>query len=153
MNFRACNKCRNFLFFQNFPVNELLDGVENIFLIEPQQYQPFVYLMDKSYFIITDSGGVQEEAPSLGKPVLVMRDTTERPEAVTAGTVKLLGTDTKMIFDSASELLSNPEIYDMMTKIHNPYGDGRAAIHIVEYLKSVWYLFVHVIIAYKYPQQ
>lgn len=118
------------------PVNELLTGIDNIKLIEPQDYLPFVYLMNKSYLILTDSGGIQEEAPSLGKPVLVMRDTTERPEAVSAGTVKLVGTDPVMIEDSVMELLENKDLYQKMTQAHNPYGDGTACDQIISFLKT-----------------
>jgi UDP-N-acetylglucosamine 2-epimerase (non-hydrolysing) len=113
------------------PVNRLLSKHDNIILIEPQDYLPFVYLMDKSHIIITDSGGVQEEAPSLGKPVLVMRDTTERPEAVEAGTVKLVGTDVSRIVSETLELLNNEESYKTMSMAHNPYGDGKASGRIV----------------------
>ena len=113
------------------PVNRLLSKHHNIILIEPQDYLPFVYLMDKSHIIITDSGGVQEEAPSLGKPVLVMRDTTERPEAVEAGTVKLVGTDASRIVSETLELLNNEESYKTMSMAHNPYGDGKASGRIV----------------------
>ena len=115
------------------PVMELLSDVNNIYLINPMQYESFIYLMDKSYFIITDSGGVQEEAPSLGKPVLVMRDTTERPEALEAGTVKLVGTNTQLIVKEAEELLNNPDAYSQMSKAHNPYGDGKACEKIVDF--------------------
>lgn len=118
------------------PVHRILAGVPAIHLIEPQDYLPFVYLMDKSSLIITDSGGVQEEAPSLGKPVLVMRNTTERPEAVDAGTVKLVGTDTAAIVAEASILLDNTEAYQAMARAHNPYGDGKAAQRIVQALQS-----------------
>jgi UDP-N-acetylglucosamine 2-epimerase (non-hydrolysing) len=118
------------------PVKEILSDIENIYLIEPLQYEQFIYLMDKSYFIITDSGGVQEEAPSLGKPVLVMRDTTERPEALEAGTVKLVGTNTKKIIDEAMDLINNQESYNKMSKAHNPYGDGHACEKILEALKN-----------------
>ncbi len=117
------------------PVYELLSEVKNIHLIEPLQYEEFIYLMDKSYFIITDSGGVQEEAPSLGKPVLVMRDTTERPEALKAGTVKLVGTDINKIVKYSQLLLNNKEEYELMSKAHNPYGDGKAAQKIKDFLK------------------
>ncbi len=113
------------------PVNRLLSRHDNIILIEPQDYLPFVYLMDKSHIIITDSGGVQEEAPSLGKPVLVMRDTTERPEAVEAGTVRLVGTDASRIVSETLELLNNEESYKTMSMAHNPYGDGKASGRIV----------------------
>ena len=118
------------------PVKELLSDIDNVYLIEPLQYEQFIYLMDKSYFIITDSGGVQEEAPSLGKPVLVMRDTTERPEALEAGTVKLVGTNTKKIIDEAMDLINNQDSYNTMSKAHNPYGDGHACEKIVEFLKE-----------------
>jgi UDP-N-acetylglucosamine 2-epimerase (non-hydrolysing) len=116
------------------PVMRILSGVRGIHLIEPQDYLPFVYLMNRSYLIITDSGGVQEEAPSLGKPVLVMRDTTERPEAVDAGTVILVGTDSERIISEASKLLSDSAAYELMSRKHNPYGDGEAAIRIVKSL-------------------
>ena len=119
------------------PVHEILSDIENIYLIEPLQYEQFIYLMDKSYFIITDSGGVQEEAQSLGKPVLVMRDTTERPEALEAGTVKLIGTNTQKIIDEAMDLINNQESYNKMSKAHNPYGDGHACEKIVEFLKGI----------------
>jgi UDP-N-acetylglucosamine 2-epimerase (non-hydrolysing) len=119
------------------PVYKILSDIENIYLIKPLQYEQFIYLMDKSYFIITDSGGVQEEAPSLGKPVLVMRDTTERPEALDAGTVKLVGTNTKKIIYEAMELINNPIAYEKMSKAHNPYGDGKACEKIVEFLKGI----------------
>ena len=118
------------------PVNELLTGIDNIKLIEPQDYLPFVYLMNKSYLILTDSGGIQEEAPSLGKPVLVMRDTTERPEAVSAGTVKLVGTDPVVIENSVMELLENQDLYQKMTQAHNPYGNGTACDQIISFLKT-----------------
>lgn len=118
------------------PVNRILDGVQGVHLIEPQDYLPFVYLMDRSFLIITDSGGVQEEAPSLGKPVLVMRNTTERPEAVDAGTVKLVGTDSARIIDEATKLLSDSKNYEAMSQAHNPYGDGDAAKRIVERLAA-----------------
>jgi len=118
------------------PVKEILSDIKNIYLIEPLQYEQFIYLMDKSYFIITDSGGVQEEAPSLGKPVLVMRDTTERPEALEAGTVKLVGTDTKLIVKEATKLINKKESYEQMSKAHNPYGDGNACSKIVKFLKD-----------------
>jgi UDP-N-acetylglucosamine 2-epimerase (non-hydrolysing) len=118
------------------PVKEILSDVSNVYLIDPLEYESFLYLMSKSYFIITDSGGVQEEAPSLGKPVLVMRDTTERPEALEAGTVKLVGTDPKTIISEAQNLLDNKDDYETMSKAHNPYGDGKACEKIVEYLKE-----------------
>ena len=116
------------------PVNRILSGIDNIFLIEPQQYLPFCYLMDIATIILTDSGGIQEEAPSLGKPVLVMRDTTERPEAVSAGTVRLVGTDTEKITGQIDLLLNNSEEYQKMSKAHNPYGDGFASSRILEKL-------------------
>lgn len=118
------------------PVNELLSGISNIYLIAPQDYLPFVYLMNRSYLILTDSGGIQEEAPSLGKPVLVMRDTTERPEAVEAGTVKLVGTDAALIQQSVIELLENTDLYQTMAAAHNPYGDGTASQQIIRALNK-----------------
>ncbi len=118
------------------PVHEILESVDNVYLIDPLQYEPFIYLMEKSYFIITDSGGVQEEAPSLGKPVLVMRDTTERPEALEAGTVKLVGTDPEQIIVEAQRLLDDKDAYESMSKAHNPYGDGKASQRIVDFLIS-----------------
>ena len=118
------------------PVNRILSGIPNIKLIEPQDYLPFVYLMDRSYMILTDSGGIQEEAPALGKPVLVMRDTTERPEAVTAGTVQLVGTDPVRIQTAVSALLNDAAEYLTMSKAHNPYGDGQACRRIIEALKN-----------------
>jgi UDP-N-acetylglucosamine 2-epimerase (non-hydrolysing) len=113
------------------PVGRILQGVANVHLIEPQDYLPFVYLMNRSHLILTDSGGIQEEAPSLGKPVLVMRDTTERPEAVAAGTVRLVGTDLATITASVSELLDDRSAYERMSFAHNPYGDGQACARIV----------------------
>jgi UDP-N-acetylglucosamine 2-epimerase (non-hydrolysing) len=118
------------------PVNDLLGNVKNVYLIEPLQYEAFIYLMSLSKLIITDSGGVQEEAPSLGKPVLVMRDTTERPEAVSAGTVKLVGTNTQGIVSATNELLDNPLVYESMAKAHNPYGDGKACERIISFMKG-----------------
>lgn len=112
------------------PVNRLLNGIDNIHLIEPQDYLPFVYLMNRSHVILTDSGGIQEEAPSLGKPVLVMRDTTERPEAVIAGTVKLVGTDIDTICTRLHVLLTDEQTYNDMARAHNPYGDGKACERI-----------------------
>ncbi len=117
------------------PVKELLSGIDNIHLIKPLQYEEFIYIMDKSYFIITDSGGVQEEAPSLGKPVLVMRDTTERLEAVEAGTVKLVGTNKEKIVQEAQKLINDKDEYDKMSKSHNPYGNGSACQTIINFLK------------------
>jgi len=116
------------------PVNRILAGVDNIYLIEPQDYLPFVYLMTKSYLILTDSGGIQEEAPSLGKPVLVMRDTTESPEALSAGTVELVGTKVEKIIDSINGLLNDEDRYKKMSTAHNPYGDGAAVQRIMAYL-------------------
>ncbi|AZB07646.1 UDP-N-acetylglucosamine 2-epimerase (non-hydrolyzing) [Chryseobacterium sp. G0162] len=118
------------------PVFEILSGVNNIKLIPPLAYPAFVWLMTQSYLIITDSGGVQEEAPSLGKPVLVMRDTTERPEAVEAGTVILVGTDSEKIVSEAQNLLTNDYQYQLMSALHNPYGDGKASERIVEFIKT-----------------
>lgn len=114
------------------PVKRLLADKSNVKLIDPQDYLPFVFLMNQAYLILTDSGGVQEEAPSLGKPVLVMRDTTERPEAVAAGTVKLVGTDSEKIIAAVSELIDNKETYTQMSFAHNPYGDGKACERIIE---------------------
>ncbi|MBY7868092.1 UDP-N-acetylglucosamine 2-epimerase (non-hydrolyzing) [Vibrio fluvialis] len=118
------------------PVNRILGDVENVSLIEPQQYLPFIYLMSRSHIILTDSGGIQEEAPSLGKPVLVMRDTTERPEAVAAGTVKLVGTNVEKITASLDSLLNDEEAYKEMSFAHNPYGDGKACQRILDALKA-----------------
>ncbi|MAU25986.1 MAG: UDP-N-acetylglucosamine 2-epimerase (non-hydrolyzing) [Muricauda sp.] len=118
------------------PVYELLGNLPNIKLIDPLAYPEFVWLMNQSYLVITDSGGVQEEAPSLGKPVLVMRETTERPEAIEAGTVILVGTDTKKIVDEAKKLLNNKEHYEMMSTLHNPYGDGKACERIISYIEK-----------------
>lgn len=118
------------------PVKRLLAGIGNVHLIEPLDYLPFVYLMDRSTLILTDSGGIQEEAPSLGKPVLVMRDTTERPEAVQAGTVKLVGTDVDTICEQVHALLSDEAYYKTMSQAHNPYGDGKACERIVQFLQQ-----------------
>ncbi|MGE8152640.1 non-hydrolyzing UDP-N-acetylglucosamine 2-epimerase [Pseudomonas vancouverensis] len=121
------------------PVNRLLTGIGNVHLIEPLDYLPFVYLMCRAHIILTDSGGIQEEAPSLGKPVLVMRDTTERPEAVNAGTVKLVGTETTTIVQELNRLLLDNDAYRKMSYAHNPYGDGKACELIInkiaEYLQ------------------
>lgn len=121
------------------PVNKILgaQGLRNVYLIEPVEYLPFIYLMERSYIIITDSGGVQEEAPSLGKPVLVIRETTERPEAVTAGTVKLVGTSQDSIIAETLRLLHSTESYEEMSRAHNPYGDGKAAARIISIIKSM----------------
>lgn len=119
------------------PVNRLLAGIDNVHLIEPQDYLPFVYLMNRAHIILTDSGGIQEEAPSLGKPVLVMRDTTERPEAVSAGTVKLVGTNASTITEELTRLLTDEAAYNAMSYAHNPYGDGTACERIRNVL-SEW---------------
>ena len=120
------------------PIHEVfgedLNNLGNTFFIEPLQYLEFVYLMEKSTIVLTDSGGIQEEAPGLGKPVLVMRDTTERPEAIESGTVHLVGTNRDLIVSEVSALLENPEAYEKMTKAVNPYGDGKACERIVEYI-------------------
>lgn len=123
------------------PVYDLLSDLDNINLIAPLSYPAFVWLMEKSHLIITDSGGVQEEAPSLGKPVLVMRDTTERPEAVNAGTVLLVGTDKQKIIDEANRLLEDNNAYLAMSRLHNPYGDGKACSRIVEHIRSKEYKY------------
>uniref|UniRef100_A0A486XW22 UDP-N-acetylglucosamine 2-epimerase n=1 Tax=Rheinheimera sp. BAL341 TaxID=1708203 RepID=A0A486XW22_9GAMM len=117
------------------PVYRLLSDAANVHLIAPQDYLPFVYLMSRSTLVLTDSGGIQEEAPSLGKPVLVMRDTTERPEAVAAGTVKLVGTDSAKIVAEVTKLLTDKAYYDSMSFAHNPYGDGKACQRIVDAIK------------------
>lgn len=114
-----------------------LTHLENLYFIEPLEYILFVYLMEKSSIILTDSGGIQEEAPGLGKPVLVMRNTTERPEALAAGTVKLVGTDYDKILSEVSSLLDQPDYYDQMSKAVNPYGDGLACQRIIEKLQSI----------------
>lgn len=118
------------------PVGRLLGNVHNVHLVEPLDYLPFVYLMTRSYLILTDSGGIQEEAPSLGRPVLVMRDTTERPEAVEAGTVRLVGTNEDIIYQEALKLLTDVEAYDAMRRATNPYGDGRACERIAHILAN-----------------
>ena len=118
------------------PVEKYLSNKTNIFLIEPLDYLPFIYLMDMSYLILTDSGGIQEEAPSLGKPVLVMRNTTERPEAVEAGTVRLVGTNAKLIVNSVNELIDDIDLYSKMSKLHNPYGDGKASERIAKIISE-----------------
>lgn len=118
------------------PVKRLLGDSNNVQLIEPLGYEPFVYLMQNAYLVLTDSGGVQEEAPGLGKPVLVMRDTTERPEAVESGTVRLVGTDADLIVREVQCLLDDVALYEKMSLAHNPYGDGKASERICEYLKS-----------------
>ena len=118
------------------PVKNILSNSKNIYLIDPLSYENFIYLMSKSYFIITDSGGVQEEAPSLGKPVLVLRNTTERPEAVEAGTVKLVGTNFEAIVNESQKFLDDEKEYKKMSKAHNPYGDGSASKRIVNFFKT-----------------
>lgn len=121
------------------PIQEVFDdekGLGNVFFIEPLDYLPFVYLMNRSYLVLTDSGGIQEEAPSLGKPVLVMRDTTERPEALDAGTVRLVGTDRRNIVEEVSRLLDDAGHYEAMSRAHNPYGDGLACERVVNVLKE-----------------
>ena len=117
------------------PVYELLSGLSNVYLISPLDYLPFIYAMQHSTLLLTDSGGVQEEAPSLGKPVLVMRDTTERPEAVEAGTGKLVGTDAEAIVSNVTALLQDKEMYKRMSETHNPYGDGQACERIIAALR------------------
>lgn len=118
------------------PVNRLLAGRPNVVLIEPLDYVPFVDLMRRAYIIVTDSGGIQEEAPSLGKPVLVLREKTERPEAVEAGTVRLVGTDRDRIMAEASRLVEDEGLYQAMARVHNPYGDGRASERILGAIRS-----------------
>jgi len=118
------------------PVNRLLGKISNVHLIKPLGYEPFVYLMQNCYLVLTDSGGVQEEAPGLGKPVLVMRDTTERPEAVSAGTVTLVGTNSDTIIQSVQELIDSSSLYQRMSQAHNPYGDGNASNRIVEFIEK-----------------
>lgn len=119
------------------PVKRLLGDVNNVHLIQPLGYEPFVYLMQHAYLVLTDSGGVQEEAPGLGKPVLVMRNTTERPEAVEAGTIKLVGTDAKLIVKEVQALLDDQQLYAEMSEAHNPYGDGQASERIVNFIKGL----------------
>jgi len=118
------------------PVQKLLSGISNVYLIQPLDYLPFVFLLNHAYLVLTDSGGVQEEAPSLGKPVVVMRDTTERPEAVEAGTVILVGASADGIEENVTRLLTNETYYKKMSYAHNPYGDGNASKKIVEFLKN-----------------
>ena len=125
------------------PVNRILGHVENVILIEPQDYMPFVWLMNHAWLILTDSGGIQEEAPSLGKPVLVMRETTERPEAITAGTVRLVGTDPQRIVEEVTRLLHDDNEYQTMSRAHNPYGDGQACGRILHALKKFYDHFCH----------
>ncbi|MEY9558808.1 non-hydrolyzing UDP-N-acetylglucosamine 2-epimerase [Sinorhizobium fredii] len=120
------------------PVERILYGLPNVHLIEPLEYLPFVYLMTRAHIILTDSGGIQEEAPSLGKPVLVMRETTERPEAVKAGTVKLVGTDVAEIAAGVRQLMNDKSAYDRMAFAHNPYGDGQACIRILSAIQHAF---------------
>jgi UDP-N-acetylglucosamine 2-epimerase (non-hydrolysing) len=119
------------------PVRSILAGLNNVHLIEPLDYEPFVYLLNHSHVVLTDSGGIQEEAPSLGKPVLVMRDVTERPEAVNAGTVGLVGANKDRIVEGVSRLLEDDVYYSKMSRAHNPYGDGKACDRIVEVLRNI----------------
>jgi UDP-N-acetylglucosamine 2-epimerase (non-hydrolysing) len=123
---------------------EMLGGRERIHLLEPLEYETFANLMNRSYLVMTDSGGMQEEAPSLGKPVLVLRDTTERPEAITAGTVKLVGTVEEQVYQAAARLLSDASEYDKMARAVNPYGDGKAAVRIVKVIKEFLYVRIGV---------
>ena len=118
------------------PVNKILMNLDNVWLIDPLDYQDFIYLLNKSYLVLSDSGGIQEEAPSLGKPVLVMRDVTERPEAIKAGTVKLVGASKKNIISSINQLLTDDHLYSQMSLAHNPYGDGKACEKIVNFIKG-----------------
>jgi len=113
------------------PVNKILQDIDNVHLIKPLEYEPFVFLLSKSHLVLTDSGGIQEEAPSLGKPVLVMRDVTERPEALDAGTVELVGAKRDQIYNGVSRLLDDEKHYLKMSHAHNPYGDGTASKKIV----------------------
>ena len=119
------------------PVNSILMGLSNVHLIDPLDYEPFVYLLKHCYVVLTDSGGIQEEAPSLGKPVLVMRDVTERPEAVDAGTVRLVGANRERIIANVSELIENETSYKQMSRAHNPYGDGKACSRIIDVLGTI----------------
>ena len=119
------------------PVKSILMDLHNVHLIEPLDYEPFVYLLKHSYLVLTDSGGIQEEAPSLGKPVLVMREVTERPEAVDAGTVRLVGANRERIVSNVSELIENKVSYKKMSRAHNPYGDGKACARIIDVLGNI----------------
>ncbi len=119
------------------PANEILSGIQNVYLIPPLEYEPFILLLKYSYLVLTDSGGIQEEAPSLGKPVLVMRETTERPEAVVSGTVRLVGSDKQKIVENVSHLIDDIKAYEIMSQSHNPYGDGHACEKIYNILKSI----------------
>lgn len=116
------------------PVSKALSGALNVTLLDPQDYLPFIYLMTRAHFIISDSGGIQEEAPSLGKPVLIMRNVTERPEAIACGSAKLVGTDARVIYAEAARLLDNTAAYQRMSAVSNPFGDGQAARRIAEVL-------------------
>lgn len=118
------------------PVYDILGGKKNVHLLPPLDYEPFLFLLNRAYLVLTDSGGIQEEAPSLGKPVIIMRDTTERPEAIEAGTAKLVGTETKQIVEEATRLLNDPVEYKKMSFAHNPYGDGHAAERIADYIED-----------------
>ena len=120
------------------PVMQSLSGIENIYVLEPQDYLPFIYLMNRADLILTDSGGVQEEAPTLGKPVLLMRNITERPEAVMEGTVKLVGTNTQFIVEQTERLLTDQAAYKEMAQAHNPYGDGNACARIINSIKQFY---------------
>ena len=117
------------------PVQQLLSNIPNIFLIAPQDYLPFVYLMNRCDLIMTDSGGIQEEAPSLHKPVLVLRDSTERPEGVDAGTLRVIGTNEEDVYNETKKLIENPDLYQKMSQAVNPYGDGQASERIVQHIK------------------
>ena len=119
------------------PVFEILSNLNNVSLISPQDYLPFTWLMNRSSMILTDSGGIQEEAPSLGKPVLVMRDVTERPEAVEAGTVRLVGTNKNSIIEHVEAVMTQEDIYNQMSKSHNPYGDGKASSRILDFIVNL----------------
>ena len=119
------------------PVSKILSGNKNICLTKPLEYEPFIYLLKHSYIVLTDSGGIQEEAPSLGKPVLVMRDVTERPEAVKAGTVKIVGSNHQKIIKGVSKLLDDKKYYKSMSHAHNPYGDGFACKRIIDILRTI----------------
>ena len=119
------------------PVHDMLGGLSNVHLIKPLDYRQFVFLLSHCYLVLTDSGGIQEEAPSLGKPVLVMRSTTERPEGVEAGTVKLVGTQSEKIINAVSELLKGGHLFQNMTQAVNPYGDGQSAERIVSHLRTL----------------
>lgn len=119
------------------PVREVLENCENVILVPPLEYEPFAYLLKHCDFVLTDSGGIQEEGPSLGKPVLVMRNTTERPEAISAGTVRLVGADHQRICDNVAELIDNRSVHSAMSRAHNPYGDGNACQRIVDFLEGI----------------